>query len=89
MSQIEQLTTRIKLFGYLSYNQVKSEAENINSKWRESSWTRALRKQKDIRAIKPNGVIIGYEAIEVLKPLPVLSQSALFGNIRPVDALFN
>lgn len=77
MSQIDRLTSYIKLSGYLSYDAVKFRAEQINPKWRGESWRRELRNRKDIEAVgvdrnkKPSGhnPIIGFEAVEVIKPL--------------------
>ena len=66
MSRIQLLTAYIKKQGECSYDEVKKCAFAINCYWRESSWTRALRARKDIKALKPINVITGYRYIPLI-----------------------
>ena len=71
MSNIKRLEQFIS--SYKTYNDVASEAKIINKHWRESSWTRALRSNTNIKAIYKSrervSVIIGYCPIMTLERL--------------------
>jgi hypothetical protein len=73
MSQISQLANYIRACRYVSYDKVVDEAERINPLWREGTWTRGLRRTKDIKAIYKgnplNSPIIAYEAEAAYTPL--------------------
>jgi hypothetical protein len=62
MSNIKKLENFIS--SYRTYDQVKEKAKEIDENWRESSWSRALRKSSHIIAVqkdnKRNSPIIGY-----------------------------
>ena len=51
MSNIKQLSDHIRLYKFVSYNEIEKKALEINKNWRESSWTRELRRQPDILAV--------------------------------------
>lgn len=63
MYNIYQLENFIS--SYKTYEEVEQEAKNIDKFWRESSWTRALRKSQKIKAVykgvEGKSPIIGYK----------------------------
>jgi hypothetical protein len=76
-SQTEQLANYIKLWGYATCEQVDKEAYNINPQWQQKTYTRSLRRRRDIKAVpkddsrKPSGdnPIVGYESVIKHEPL--------------------
>jgi hypothetical protein len=69
MSNIKQLKDFIEERGYVTYDQAKERAYEIDDTWRVDTWTRGLRNAKDIKQVykfpnkNPGGsnAVIGYK----------------------------
>ena len=65
MSNLKQLKDFIEERGYVSYDQAKEKAYEIDDTWRTDTWTCSLRKCKDIVRVYKNplkkDVVMGYK----------------------------
>ena len=98
MSNITTLIQFIKDRGRVSYDEVKARAEQIDPIWRESTWSRGLRRNPYVIAIGKNPAIpvgsnnpiVAYKAIgfEVRETLKDVEEEALNENLRKIKDNF-